>query len=498
GRLGPGVCYRLHTREEERGVVDFEEPEILRTDATPALLDVLLWSGRDPALFPWFEAPGSAALSAASALLRRMGALAETGWALTEKGRAIARMPVSPRLAATVLSAAEQGRGTEGALLAALVEERDVKRRTFGTGPEPAVNVEDRAVEVREAGKGSAPEFDRGALLRVFRLRDRLSRQLPGTRAARAEARPVLLAGFPDRVARVDASRGEAVLEGGRRLAFRTEHEAGAPLILVLDTAGGETSPERVTLFAPLAIADLPLTREEVAVFWDSESLSVRAEKRLVFGALTLDERPVPAPANEAAAELLAKAALERGLRDFTNLAELERLEARLAFLARALPEVSFTEVSRETLLREAARGKRRLDELGKSRLDELLLESLNWEERRLLSAEAPEAIAVPSGRSHAVDYTPDGPVLAVKLQELFGLAETPRLARGRVPVILHLLSPARRPVQVTRDLRSFWSTTYHEVRKELRGRYPKHPWPEDPWNAPPTHRATRRPTTGG
>jgi ATP-dependent helicase HrpB len=245
-------------------------------------------------------------------------------------------------------------------------------------------------------------------------------------------------------------------------------------------------------------LAELPgePVRTETVRSWDAASERVVARERVVYDDLVLEEKEVPAPLDEETARLLLEAARSDLTRALALDDEAERLRARVTFLRGAMPELavpSLDDTALLELLPGLAAGRRRLSELRAVPLGPVLRDLLGPRAVRHLDEHAPESLPVPTGRRLPLRYEPGGPpVLAVKLQELFGLAASPRVAAGRVPVLLHLLSPAGRPVQVTSDLASFWSTTYPAVRKELRGRYPKHPWPEDPWTAPPRRGTTR------
>ena len=519
GRLGPGLALRLFSEHEARGLRPFEDPELLRTDLASPLLDVLLWTARDPALFGWFEAPPAAALSRALRLLRRLGAVREGSFRPTPRGTRMAQLPVHPRLAALVLAGTEAGALREAATLAALIEERDVlaAHRAFGGG---AVEVDlssdlllrlELLGEAERAGLSrghlSSLGLDPGATLAVLRLRDLLLRRVsPGARPSRPSEPDLLklvLAAYPDRIARRRSPGGaEAVLAGGTPLVFDSRSSVrSAELVAVVETAAAASGPDRIRLASAVEagwLADLPGERltEETVRSWDAASERVVARRQVAWEGLVLEEREVPAPPDEETARILLEAAsadLSRAL----DIGEgAERLRARVSFLRRAMPELDVPPLDDDALhalLHELVEGRRRLAELRGVPLEPLLRTRLGARALRLLDQHAPAALPVPTGREVPLRYEAEGaPVLAVKLQELFGLAETPRVAAGRVPVLLHLLSPAGRPVQVTSDLASFWSTTYPAVRRELRGRYPKHPWPQDPWSAPPRRGTTR------
>ena len=439
------------------------EPEIERVDLASPVLDVLAWGG-DPRSFEWFEAPPAEALAAAVTLLERLDACKDGR--LTKDGAAMHRLPVHPRLARVLLSA---GGGPRAAAACAVLSE----------GWRPSV-------------RGDTPTTDSDVLSAADRLRE----APPGVRAtARELEAPVpavagseagderllraLLAGFPDRVARRrEPGSSRVVLSSGTgALLARESGVREGELVLALEVTGGVAGAAAEPLVRVASRAErswLAGVRSEVVHRFDEASGSVRAVARDSYDRLVLAERPVP-PDADVAGRLLAEAVERRGLGE---AGERLRRRLRLAGLEADLHAVVIAACRDRTSLPPLDEPERWLDPATRTRLDRL----------------APERLPLPSGRTAALDYREDGSlVAAVKLQELFGLAETPRVGPRREPVVFELLAPNRRPVQTTRDLRSFWERTYPEVRKELRGRYPRHPWPEDPWSAEPTHRAKKR-----
>jgi ATP-dependent helicase HrpB len=519
GRLGPGLALRLFTEHDERGLRPFEEPELLRTDLAAPLLDVLLWTARDPALFGWFEAPPASSISRALRLLRRLGAVEEESFRPTPRGARMAFLPVHPRVAALVLAGAECGHPREAAGLAALVEERDVlaSNRAFGAGAPDTDHSSDLLLrldlldEAERAGLSrarlSSLGLEPGAVLAVLRLRDLLLKRLPaarpGSRPSEDELLRLVLAGFPDRIARRRRPGDiDAVLAGGTPLVFDSRCAVrSADLVAVIETTASPNGPDRIRIASAVErewLAALPGERvaTETVRSWDSSSERVIARQRVIYDGLVLEEKEIPAPAEEETARLLLEAARTDVARALDLAEDVERLRRRVAFLRREMPELDLPALDDAVLvelLSGLVAGRRRLSELREVRLVPLLRARLGPRALRLLDEHAPDSLPVPTERRLRLRYDPDGPpILAVKLQELFGLARTPRVAAGRVPVLLHLLSPAGTPVQVTSDLASFWSTTYPAIRRELRGRYPRHPWPEDPWSAPPRRGTTR------
>jgi ATP-dependent helicase HrpB len=453
GRTGPGRAVRLW---DPRDILrPRREPELQRVDLAGPALDVLAWGG-DPLAFEWFEAPPEAGLRAALELLGRLGAV--VGGRLTPLGRALASLPLHPRLGRVLLAV---GASDEAALACALLAERVAWR--------PATEATDCDV-LALLGRAGLPPGARAAA-REIASRARSAGRGIGE-VAPGGLRRALLCGYPDRVARRrEPGSPRLLLASGTGASLGPESGVREGEFLVaLDVSGGEGREARVRLASRVERAWLAPTRTERV--HRLEGVRVRAFECDQYGALLLAERPVEPDPVEAERLLLA-AAREHGFGP-----DGHALRRRLRFAGLTLDE--------DALLAAAVAGRTELPRLD---LAELLPPATRHELDRL----APVSILVPSGRRATLEYREDGSVTArVKLQELFGLAETPRLGPGREPVLIELLAPNGRPVQTTRDLRGFWERTYPEVRKELRGRYPKHPWPEDPWSATPTARAKR------
>jgi ATP-dependent helicase HrpB len=506
GRTAPGVCYRLWGVEEHAGLLERSAPEIVEADLASLALDLAFAGVNDPRTLRWLDLPPGAALAQAGELLRQLDAL-DAGGRITPHGRAMAAFGLHPRLAHMLIRARELGRGATAALVAALLEERDVLRRDTG---HREADLRVRVGLVAGDGHLEHQAVDRDAVRRA-REQARAWRAQLGVSASEmvdeAATGWLLALAYPDRVAQRRSGTGERFLLRNGLGATLDDSGAltGAPYLTIADV-DGRLPHSRIYLAAPIDRSDLQrlfadqIVREDV-VEWDPVAGSVSARRRERLGAIVLMD--APARATELDDDVVARALLSAIVRAdgvslrWSNAAR--QLRERLVFLHHLDPswpdlgEPALAASMEEWLLPRLV-GLRRRSEVEQLELVGVLLESLTWEQRGVLDRLAPTHVVVPTGSSIPVDYSdPAAPVLAVRLQEMFGLAETPRIADGAVPLTLHLLSPARRPVQVTRDLAGFWRSSYFEVRKELRGRYPKHEWPEDPLHAAPTRRAKPR-----
>jgi ATP-dependent helicase HrpB len=481
GRTGPGRVARLW--DERQRLRPRREPEIERVDLAGPLLDVLAWGG-EPRAFEWFEAPPEAALEAALGLLERLGAVA--GGRITPVGAAMHRLAVHPRLARVLVATGGDARAA--AACAVLAE--GWRPSVAGDPPTTDSDVLSAADRIREAAAGvQAAARELARLAGEARQEGSFAREGDAPVSGDDRLLRALLLGFPDRVARrrePGSPRLVLCSGSGARLGRESGVREGELLLALEVTAGeaggaggpsaaGGAGEPLVRVASRVEREWLPGVRSDVVHRFDDAAGAVRAVARDTYDdRLVLGERPVPVdPA--AAAKLLVEAALRRGLGDSG-----ERLRRRL--------RVAGIDADLASGLRAACEGRASLPPL------EHPEQWLDPGTRARLDRLAPERLPLPSGRTAALDYRDDGTVAAaVKLQELFGLGETPRIGPRGEPVVFELLAPNGRPVQTTRDLRGFWERTYPDVRKELRGRYPRHPWPEDPWSAEPTHRAKKR-----
>jgi ATP-dependent helicase HrpB len=486
GRTAPGVAIRLWTEALHRGLAPADQPAILAAELSGLALDLAAW-GAAPADLAFLDPPPAGTLAAGRELLRELNALDADG-RITPMGRAMARMGTHPRLARLLLAAADDGEKALAADLAALLEERDPIR-----GREAPSDINLR-LELLHGG--DHPAADRATIQRIRRAaalhRRRL--KLHGTAPPGGEAGPLLAAGFPDHIA---AKRGS--MDGAFRLASgqgarlaATDPLGKAPLLAVadLELAGTEA---RIRMAAPLDLATLErrfperLRWEEGAAF-DARAGAVLARTRRMFGPLVLEEHILPAPDPATVAAALARAVAERGLRDLDWTEAARQLRVRIARL-RAVEGEAWPDLSDATLTAKAEdwlaphlQGRTKLAEAKALDLVTVLRNLLPWESQKRLDAALPARLDLPGGRSAAVDYTAETPTLEARAQHLFGLDGLPPLAEGRVKLQVALLSPAGRPIAVTGDLAGFWRGSWAEVRKEMRGRYPRHDWPEEPW----------------
>ena len=523
GRLGPGVCYRLWGEHEQHHLVAHASPEILEADLAPAALELAAAGVSDPATLRWLDPPPPAAYAQACELLAELGALetsAQGAGRVTAHGRRMAELPMHPRLAHMLLAAEPLGLGALACDLAALLGERDPLRGDVGAPPDAEVELRLALIRDRRGGRAGGPgnRVDGDALRRIRMEADRLRAQLAagadrgrdagaslGGSAGTLDAAGLLLAfAYPDRIGQLRAPRsGRFLLRNGNGAALAGAQPLSDAPYVVAAELDGRRPESRIFLAAPITLGEIEahfsdqIVREQV-VAWDARERAVIARERERLGAIVLADRPL-----RDADPALVSAALLDGIRR-EGIAALpwsdaaRSLRQRLAFLRHVDP--TWPDVSDEALADSLGEwlapwlgDARSLADLARVDLAAALLTRLSWERRAALDELAPTHVTVPSGSRIRIDYgDPTAPVLAVRLQEMFGLADTPRIARGRVPLTVHLLSPAHRPVQVTRDLAGFWRTSYFDVRKEMRGRYPKHYWPDDPLTAEATRKRKR------
>ena len=506
GRLGPGVCIRLWTEPDQRARARHPAPEMLTADLTPLALELSVWGAGEGRDLAFLDPPPGGAMAQARELLTQLGALDSQGRP-TAHGRAMARLGLHPRLAHMILAAGSRGLGRLACETAAILSERDLFR---GATNERDADLRARVALLRgERAESADGNVDRTALNQARALAKqwmRLANAERGSSVADLNRLGEIVAlAYPDRIAQ---ARGDAVgqfrLTSGRSAFLPPTDALAAVPFLAVAALDGDARSARIFLAAPIdraAIEELYSERFEEAedIGWDPRSEAVVATRQRRLGALVLDRKPIAAPDPQALAGAMADGIRQLGLTALPWTAGARAIQARIGFLRRLdpdrWPDVSDAALAAEPLgwLGAHLDGITRRTHLTRLDVAAALLEKLDWKQRRELDRLAPTHMEVPTGRSVAIDYSGESPVLAVKLQEMFGARTTPTVADGRVPILIHLLSPAGRPVQVTQDLEGFWRNGYAAVRAELRGRYPKHPWPDDPLTAPPTKGVKRR-----
>ncbi|MGE5511444.1 MAG: ATP-dependent helicase HrpB [Bacteroidota bacterium] len=499
GRTEPGVCYRLWTEPETGGLPPYTAPEIRTADLTGLVLDCAAWGVSDPGQLRWLEPPAAGAWGAARASLAELGALDVHGL-ITSAGRRMRALPLPPRLARMLLSAADLGEAEAAADIAAVVVERNLGGRDVDLAARLANFRRDRS-ERASAMRRLAKDWARQA---------RAGSRAPASSAAPAPSPAALLAlAYPDRLAKRRGDGGQFVLANGRGARLdASEALAREPFLAVAELAGA-AAEARILLAAALDEAELAAIAgdrivESDEIAFDPEAAALRARRVRRLGAIVLASEPRGVPLTAESAAALARGIAGLGIARLPWSKAQLQLRHRVAFLRAAagspterwpdLSDAALTETV-EDWLAPFLSGRTRLADIGADDLAAALDALLPWDLRRRLDAEAPTHFEAPTGNRHPIDYEGEGaPSLAIRVQELFGLKQHPAIADNRLPLTLHLLSPAGRPMQITRDLPGFWRGSWADVRAEMKGRYPKHDWPDDPANARPTARAKARP----
>lgn len=511
GRLGPGVCYRLWTRHTQQHLKDYAAPEITETDLASLALELACWGVQDSDELTWLDPPPEAAFDQARDLLRRLDALDESGQ-ITDHGRDMAELGLHPRLAHMVLNGRTLGVGGLAADLAALLSERDIFKGDGGP-PDADLRLRLETLQRMRRGDRAAPEYahgyhvDRGAARHVLRVAEHWRRKLhvsPPEPAAIDACGLLVAFAYPDRIAERRSDGQRFRLRNGRAAALARPQLLSDAEYLAIAHLDGRRRESRIFTAAPLQKSDLhdyfgDQIETDAHIAWDADAQLVRARKRKRLGAIVLKDGPLPQPDPTSMARAMLDGVREHGLDLLPWTKNARRLQQRLVFLHHhddKWPDVS-DEALLDTLddwLLPHVYDMKRAEDLRDLHMTPLLKDLLTWKQRDQLDELAPTHWTVPSGSRRPIDYSnPEAPVLAVRLQEMFGATETPRIAGGRVPLTLHLLSPAQRPVQITQDLANFWENTYFEVKKDMKGRYPKHYWPDDPLAATPTNRTKPR-----
>jgi ATP-dependent helicase HrpB len=490
GRTEPGVCYRLWDEPQTGSLEPFTRPEILSADLSSFVLDLAQWGAADPAKLAWLDPPPNAALNEARTLLVELGAIDAEG-RITEEGRKLRALPLPPRLARMVVDAAEEGAGELAARIAAIITER-------GLGGAD-VDLQHRLDNFRRDRSRRADDA-RAMVKRWTETADRSRKSGEGSPGS------ILALAYPDRIAKNrGGGSGAFLLANGRGgLVDPTSSLAREPFLAVAELTGAAAA-SRIVLAAPITLSEIEARfagaiENRDAMSFDAATGSLRARRSRRLGGLILAEQTRPVAADTGSARLLAEGIVGRGVHKLPWSKAQLQFRNRVNFLRRAEGE-EWPDLTDNTLARTPDEwlapflvGKTALSQIGAGDLAAALDTLLPWNLRKQLDAEAPTHFNAPSGSQVPIDYeAEEGPKLAIRVQELFGLGVHPAIAGGRVPLLIELLSPAHRPVQVTRDLPGFWRGSYKDVRADLRGRYPKHPWPDDPLTAPATRRAKPR-----
>jgi ATP-dependent helicase HrpB len=511
GRLGPGVCYRMWTRGEEGALPGFAPPEILEADLAPLALELALWGVDDPGRMGFLDPPPGPAMAEARKLLAALGALDESG-RISAHGRAMAARPSHPRLAHMMIRAGETGEGAEAALIAALLGERDPLR---GKGKPPAdlalrlaALADPKRFAAEHAFDAGPNLLDRGAIARIRAEARRLASGRADTAKAASRAGALLSLAYPDRIGlRRTGEAPRYLLSGGRGAVMAADDPLASQRLIVaadLEDSGREAT---IRLAAALTEAELRALHggrigwKDIAE-WSPRTRQVEARSREIFGAIALADRQWRAAPPEALGAALAEGIRALGLAalDWPKAAlglraRVEWLRAQDGALAEKLPDWSDAGLtaSLDDWLTPHLGGMRRIEDVARLDLGARLRASLDRETLRAIDRAAPGHFETPLGERVAIHYGGEAPLLSIRVQELFGVTTHPVVGDPPVALVIELLSPARRPVQTTSDLPGFWASSYREVRKEMRARYPKHPWPEDPASAQATRRAKRR-----
>ncbi|UFS74695.1 ATP-dependent helicase HrpB [Tardiphaga sp. 37S4] len=493
GRTEPGICYRLWDEPQTASLPAYTQPEILSADLSTLVLDLAQWGVSDPAQLTFLDPPPAPALKEARGLLGELGALDGDG-RITEEGHALRALALPPRLARMIVDSARFGYGEEASEIAAVLTER-------GLGGD-SVDLDHRLDQFRRDRSQRAGS--------ARQLAERWASQVEKSSSAQENEElstgTMLAFAFPDRMAK-NRGNGSFVLANGRGASIEQSAAlARAPYIAVAELTGTAANG-RILLAAPIAQANIETRFADQIentddVSFDRASMSLRGRRKRVLHAITLSEAPFTLKPSEDTARVFADGLVAAGIDRLPWSKALQQWRGRVMFLRAsegdAWPDLSDTALAatRESWLMPALFDKISLKDFSAGDLSDAVMGLLPWDLRARLDKEAPTHFEAPTGTVLAIDYEAEqGPTIAVRLQELFGLNTHPSVAKGKVPLVLELLSPAQRPVQVTRDLPGFWRGSYLDVRSDLRGRYPRHPWPEDPANALPTRRVKPRGT---
>ena len=507
GRLRPGKCYRLWSKSQQDQMAPHATPEILNADLTPVALQLLQWGINDPMELSWLDPPASGPWQQAIALLLTLGAAVkgDNGLQLTKHGAQMAGLAAHPRLAHMLICGQLIGYADTASLVASILSDRD----PFGRN-NPDMN---ERIDIL-LGQSKCPNQYRGWFHRTHQLAKQFGAQISRLETATTQSLErhqvsgyLIACAYPDRIAR-RRHAGGFQLSNGRGASIPGNHVLEKSKWLAVAEVGGiaRAKGDVIQSAATLdeALFESLLTdqvMQKTIVEWDTKTKRFIAEQRQQIGELVVSRSQLSKIPTDAKKEALIKHVQTSGLEILPFTPELRQWQARVELVRTTTGNKTWPDVSNEHLLASMddwlgpyLEPVNLLSHFKKLDLKSILTALLTWEQNQQLNVLAPMRLQVPSGASYTLDYTIVPPVLAVKLQEMFGCVDTPMIVNGQVPITVHLLSPAGRPLQVTQDLAGFWNTSYREVRKEMKGRYPKHPWPEDPGNAVPTRRTNPRP----
>ena len=507
GRLRPGKCYRLWSKSQQDQMAPHATPEILNADLTPVALQLLQWGVSDPAELAWLDPPLSGPWQQAVSLLLTLGAAVkgDNGLQLTNHGTQMAGLAAHPRLAHMLICGQSIGHADTASLVASILSDRD----PFGRD-HPDMN---ERIDIL-TGQSNCPNQYRSWFRRTHQLAKQFSGQINGLKTTTAiqtlESHQVsgylIACAYPDRIAR-RRHAGGFQLSNGRGASIAGNHTLEKSKWLAVAEVGG-FARSKGDVIQSAAILDEALfesllkdqVEKNTIAEWDGKTKRFIAEQRQQIGELVLSRSKLEVIPPDAKKQALIQYVQAAGLETLPFTPELRQWQARVELVRSISGDKAWPDLSSDHLLASMDNWLgpylepiNLLSHFKKLDLKSILTALLTWEQNQQLNVLAPQRLEVPSGSSYAIDYTTTPPVLAVKLQEMFGCIDTPTVINGQVPITVHLLSPAGRPLQVTQDLAGFWETSYREVRKEMKGRYPKHPWPEDPGNVVPTRRTKPR-----
>jgi ATP-dependent helicase HrpB len=512
GRLSAGHCYRLWSEGTQASLAPQTAPEILHADLAPLALELACWGAVDAASLSWLDPPPAAPLAQARDLLRQLEAIDSAG-RVTQHGRTLAKLGTHPRLAHMLVKARTHGAPRLACDLAAILGERDILRAAVGARD---VDLRLRVAVLRGDFRDLPPGItvDNRALIQAQRSSGHWQRDFargsPDTADSHDSTGILLAWAYPDRIGRARGDGGRYLLANGRGARFGEPQALSKAEYIVAAELDGAEREARIFLAAPVNLVDLEehfaaQIQDRAEIVWDDREQVIRARRERRLGALILESADIRDPDSQALQNAALTGLRQLGIAGLPWTPELRQWQARVLLMRQfevpsQEPWPDLSDAALAATLEEWAppwiTGFTRREHFARMDLGNALRSRLSYSQGTIVDREAPTHFAVPSGSRVPIDYL-DGeiPTLSVRLQEMFGLHQTPSVAAGRLPLLLKLLSPARRPVQITRDLVSFWNRGYHEVKKDLKGRYPKHYWPEDPYTAEPTRRARPRKT---